>query len=143
LLLFGGGLCLAGAFKVEGGLNEYLKAAFAGLGGLPPWLVIVAVAFGLTALSEVASNTAAISMMLPILQSLAEGIGTPPLPILMAGTLAASCGFALPIATMPNTIAYGTGEVSVGQMGRAGLVLDVVATLGMIAAVLWLVPLVF
>ena len=75
--------------------------------------------------------------------SLAEGIGADPLPILLAGTLAASCGFALPIATMPNTIAYGTGEVSVRQMGRAGLALDVVSTLIMVAAALWLVPLAF
>jgi sodium-dependent dicarboxylate transporter 2/3/5 len=143
LLLFGGGLCLAEAFKVPGGLNGYLMALFAGLGGIPDWLVLVVVAFGLTALSEVTSNTAAISMMLPVLTSLAEGVGAPVLPILLAGTLAASCGFALPIATMPNTIAYGTGLASVRQMGRAGLVLDVFATLVMVAAVLVLVPLAF
>lgn len=142
LLLFGGGFALADAFAPSG-LNAYLAAAFRGLEGLPPVVVIVVVAFGLTAISEVASNTAAITMMLPVLLPLSQGIGADPLPVLLAGTLAASCGFALPVATVANAIAYGTGEVSPRQMARAGLVLDVAATLVMIAAVLLLAPLAF
>ena len=141
LLLFGGSFALAESFQVTGGLNEYLAAAFRGLEGLPHGVILLIVAFGMTALSEVANNTAATSMMMPVFAGLARGIGEEALPLMMMGTLAASCGFALPIATMPNTIAYGTGEVSVGQMGRAGLALDVVATLVMVAAVLWLLPL--
>ena len=141
LLLFGGSFALAESFQVAGGLNDYLAAAFRGLGGLPHGVVLLIVAFGMTALSEVANNTAATSMMMPVLAGLARGIGEEPLPLMLMGTLAASCGFALPIATMPNTIAYGTGDVTVGQMGRAGLALDVLATLVMVAAVLWLLPL--
>ena len=67
----------------------------------------------------------------------------PPLPILLAGTLAASCGFALPVATPPNAIAYATGAVTARQMARAGLFLDVVAVAVMIAAVLLLGPIAF
>lgn len=142
LLLFGGGFALADAFGPSG-LNAWLTAAFRGLEGLPAVVVIVVVAFGLTAISEVASNTAAITMMLPVLLPLSQGVGADPLPVLLAGTLAASCGFALPVATVANAIAYGTGEVSPRQMARAGLVLDVAATLVMIAAVLLLAPLAF
>lgn len=142
LLLFGGGFALADAFGPSG-LNAYLSAAFAGLAGLPAWAVIAIVAFGLTAISEVASNTAAITMMLPVLLPLATGLGAEPLPILLAGTLAASCGFALPVATPANAIAYATGAVSARQMARAGLLLDVALTLLMIAAVLFLAPVAF
>jgi sodium-dependent dicarboxylate transporter 2/3/5 len=138
LLLFGGGFALAEAFGPSG-LNEYLQ----GLKGLPPLVVVLTVAFAMTALSEVASNTAAITMMLPVLKALADGLHTDPLPILLIGTLAASCGFMLPVATPANTIAYATGRVPVGVMGRAGFLLDVVATLVMALAVWWLGPLPF
>jgi sodium-dependent dicarboxylate transporter 2/3/5 len=141
LLLFGGGFALAAAFQVKDGLNGYLAAAFAGMHHMPEWAVLLVVASGMTLLSEIANNTAATNMMMPVLAAAAKGLGMAPLPIMMVGALAASCGFALPIATMPNTIAYGTGEVSVGQMGRAGIVLDVVATLVMVLAVLFLLPL--
>ena len=143
LLLFGGGFCLAESWRVPGGLNEYLAASFQGLGGLPPMLVVLAVTVGMTLLSEIANNTAATVMMLPVLSALAKGLGTDPLPILLAGTLGASCGFALPVATPPNTVAYGTGEVSVRDMVRAGLVLDVAAILVMTTGVWLLAPLVF
>lgn len=106
-------------------------------------LVVLAVTVGMTLLSEIANNTAATVMMLPVLSALAKGLGTDPLPILLAGTLGASCGFALPVATPPNTVAYGTGEVSVRDMVRAGLVLDVAAILVMTTGVWLLAPLVF
>ena len=142
LLLFGGGFALAEAFRPSG-LNDYLAAAFRGLGGLPSWALLLVVGFGITAVSEVASNTATITMMLPVLYALAQGIGAPPLPILLVGTLSASCGFMLPVATVANAIAYGTGEVSAREMTRAGAVLDVAGVLVMVAAVLLLGPLVF
>lgn len=137
LLLFGGGFALADAYGPSG-LNAYLAAAFRGLEGLPAWAVVACVGFGLAAISEVASNTAAITMMLPVLLALARGLGADPGPILLAGTLGASCGFALPVATVANAIAYGTGEVSARQMARAGLLLDVLVTTVMVAAVLLL-----
>jgi len=142
LLLFGGGFALARSFDASG-LSGYLAAAFRGLDGLPNWMVLAVVGFGMTAISEVASNTAATSMMLPVLLALARGIGADPLPILLVGTLAASCGFALPVATMPNTIAFSTGEVPVGRMARAGLVLDVVAATVIILATILLADVAF
>jgi sodium-dependent dicarboxylate transporter 2/3/5 len=142
LLLFGGGFSLAEAFPASG-LDAYLKAAFRGLEGMPTWALLLVVAAGVTAVSEVASNTATAAMLLPILSSVAIAAGLAPLPVLLAGTVAASCGFALPVATMANTIAYGTGLVTPGQMGRAGWLLDVVGVLLVVAVVLLWVPVVF
>jgi sodium-dependent dicarboxylate transporter 2/3/5 len=124
-------------------VDEYLRALFAGLQGMPPWALFLVVAAGVTAVSEVASNTAAAAMLLPVLSAVALAARTDPLPLLLAGTLGASCGFALPVATPANTIAYGTGFVSPREMGRAGLRLDVVSVLVVAAALLTLAPLVF
>lgn len=137
LLLFGGGLALAQGLEA-GGVNAYLKAAFGTLAGVPVWLVVLIVIVGVTLVSELASNTASAAMAIPVLASLATALGAEPGPLLMAAALGASCGFALPVATPPNTIAYATGEVSVAQMVKAGAWLDVVAAAVMYAAVMLL-----
>jgi len=139
LLLFGGGFALAGAFRPSG-LDAYLRAAFAGLHGVPPLLLTGVVVGGVAMASEVASNTAIAAMILPILASVAVGAGMDPGPLLIAGTLGASAGYALPVATPPNTIAYGTGLVTVRQMGRAGVILDLVAIAVFTAAATWIAP---
>lgn len=141
LLLFGGGLALAWAIDT-GGLSAYLRAAFGTLGGVPVWVLLALVIVLMAALSELASNTAAAAMVIPVLASLAAAIGVDPLPLLVAGVLGASCGYALPVATPPNTIAYATGRVSIAQLVRAGALLDVVAIVAMYLAVTLLLRLV-
>jgi sodium-dependent dicarboxylate transporter 2/3/5 len=141
LLLFGGGFSLAESFRASG-VDEYLKAMFAGLEGMPPWALLLVVTAGVTAVSEVASNTATAAMLLPVLSAVADAAGMERMPLLLAVTLGASCGYALPVATMANTIAYGSGFVSPRQMGRAGLRLDVVAVLIVTIALLVLAPVV-
>lgn len=138
LLLFGGGLALAQAFEV-GGLTAYLKAAFGTLAGVPVWLVVLIVILGVSLVSELASNTASAAMAVPVLASLAAALHVDAAPLLMAATLGASCGYALPVATPPNTIVYATGEVSVAQMAKAGVLLDLVAAVCMYVAVMVLV----
>jgi sodium-dependent dicarboxylate transporter 2/3/5 len=142
LLLFGGGLALAHSFDA-GGLSEYLKAAFGTLGGAPLWLLVLIVIILVAALSELASNTAAAAMVVPVLASLSAAMGFEPMPLLMAAVLGASCGYALPVATPPNTIVYATGEISVGRMVRAGAMLDVIVAIVMFAAVMLLVRTLF
>jgi sodium-dependent dicarboxylate transporter 2/3/5 len=142
LLLFGGGLALAGAFDA-GGLNAYLQAAFGTLAGVPVWLLVLLVILFVTLISELASNTAAAAMAIPVLASLAAALGAEPMPLLMAAALGASCGYALPVATPPNTIAYATGEISVGRMVKAGALLDLVVIACMYFAVQVLVRAVF
>lgn len=124
LLLFGGGLSLADALT-ETGVAKWIGAALGGAGALPLPLLVLLVCAVIVLLSEVASNTAAAAALLPVVGSLALGIGENPLLLAVPAALAASCGFMLPVATPPNAIAYGTGHVSVTQMARAGAWLDV------------------
>jgi hypothetical protein len=78
-------------------------------------------------LSELASNTAVATMSMPIAASLAHAVDQPPILLMYVAAFAASAGFALPIATPPNTIVFGSGQVTVRQMARAGILLDAVA----------------
>ena len=94
-------------------------------------------------LSELASNTAVAAMAMPIAASLAPAVGEPPLALMLVAALAASTGFALPVATPPNAIVFGSGQVSVRQMARAGILLDLVAVAVIVLAVLLLYPAVF
>jgi solute carrier family 13 (sodium-dependent dicarboxylate transporter), member 2/3/5 len=138
LLLFGGGLALAHSFEASG-LNGYLQATFGTLDTVPIWLLILVIIILVAMLSELASNTAAAAMVIPVLASLAGALGVEPLPLLMAAALGASCGYALPVATPPNTIVYATGAVSIPNMLRAGALLDLVAIACMYGAVMGIV----
>jgi sodium-dependent dicarboxylate transporter 2/3/5 len=124
LLLFGGGFALAGAFK-SSGLSSYLGESFASrVEGLPPLLLVAAACFLLTFMTEVTSNTATTEVMLPVLAGTAGGLGINPLLLMVPATLSASCAFMLPIATPPNAIVFGSGELEMRHMVRAGLFLN-------------------
>ena len=138
LLLFGGGFALAVAFK-ESGLAEYFAASFARqVGGLPPFLLVIATCLLLTFLTDVTSNTATTEVLLPILAGTATAMGVNPLLLMLPATLSASCAFMLPIATPPNAIVFSSGEVEIRDMVRAGLVLNLVGVL-VIATLFFLV----
>lgn len=126
LLLFGGGFALAMAYK-ESGLSLFLGETFAGqVQHLHPLLMVAAVCFLLTFLTEVTSNTATTQVMLPVLASAAGAMGANPLLIMIPATLSASCAFMLPIATPPNAIVFGSGEVEMRHMIRAGVLLNLI-----------------
>jgi solute carrier family 13 (sodium-dependent dicarboxylate transporter), member 2/3/5 len=128
LLLFGGGLSLADALT-KTGLAKWIGGELQGFGALPVPLLILLLAAVIVVLSEVASNTATAAAFLPVVASLAIGIGENPLLLAVPAALAASCGFMLPVATPPNAIAYGTGHVSITQMAKAGWWLDILCIL--------------
>ncbi|MBL8764209.1 MAG: SLC13/DASS family transporter [Phycisphaerae bacterium] len=128
LLLTGGGLALADAMT-RTRLDAHLAAQFAGLHGMPTWLLTLVLCAGIVALSELASNAAVTSAALPVLWPAAQGIGVHPYLLIIPATLAASAGFMLPVATPPNGIAYATGWVKGREMAKAGLWLDVIAVL--------------
>lgn len=142
LLLFGGGLSLAAAMESTG-LAKWLGEHLTALGGLPPLALYLGLALFVLLLSELASNTAVATMMMPIAATLATAVGQPPLLLMLVTAFAASTGFALPVATPPNTIVFGSGRVRVRDMARAGIALDLIAV-SLIVVVLALVyPLVF
>lgn len=123
LLLFGGGLSLATAFRESGlaGWISQLATAFEGLSFV--WLVLIVVAC-IVFLTELTSNTATAATFLPVLAGIAEGLQRDPLPLLVAAALAASCAFMMPVATPPNAIVFGTGHLRIRQMARAGVLLN-------------------
>lgn len=142
LLLMGGGFALAGGFEATG-LARWLAGRLAVLANAPLPGVVGGVTVLTTLMSELASNTATATLLMPVLAATAAAIGTPPLSLMVPATLAASCGFALPIATPPNAIAFGTGWISLPRMAAAGLALDLVGAVVITALTLLLVPLLF
>ena len=136
LLLFGGGLSLAAAMESTG-LAEWLGGRMTGLAGLPTPVVYLGLAALVLVLSEIGSNTAVASMAMPVAAALAPAVGLPPTHLMLVAALAASAGFALPIATPPNTIVFASGQVTVRDMARAGVLLDLVS-IGLVALAVWL-----
>ena len=139
LLLIGGGFALAGAFT-ETGLSEWIGLRFAaGVEGWPVVLLVVAVCLMMTLLTELTSNVATVSTLLPILASVAPKLGIDPRLIMIPATISASCAFMLPIATPPNAIVFGSGHIRMGQMARYGIVLNLVGVLLVTAATFLLI----
>jgi sodium-dependent dicarboxylate transporter 2/3/5 len=141
LLLFGGGLSLAAAME-SSGLARWLGGKMGGLAGYPSIVVYAGLAALVLLLSELASNTAVAAMAMPIAASLAPAVGQPPLALMLVAALAASAGFALPVATPPNAIVFGSRQVSARQMAKAGILLDLIAIAVVVTAVTLLYPLV-
>ncbi|MQA35354.1 SLC13 family permease [Modestobacter roseus] len=134
LLLFGGGLSLAAAVQ-ESGLDEYIGGQVGAVGALPA-IVLVSITAGVVLLlTEVTSNTATAAAFLPVLGGVALGLDLLPLVLLVPAALAATCAFMLPVATPPNAIVFGSGYVTIGQMLRAGVVLNVIGIVLITAAV--------
>jgi sodium-dependent dicarboxylate transporter 2/3/5 len=138
LLLFGGGIALSDAmFKT--GLATWIAQSFVGVFGTPSTLVMMFIVVLLVDfLTEVTSNTAVTSMMVPIVISIALQTGSNPIALAIAAALAASMAFMLPVATPPNALVYSTGFVRISQMIRAGFWLDVIGmlfTVGILVAV--------
>ena len=123
LLLFGGGLALSAQFS-SSGLTEWIGDVASGLGGLPVVLLVVLFAAGILFLTELTSNTATAATFLPVAGGIAMGMGMDPLLLAIPVALAATCAFMLPVATPPNAIAYGSGYVSIPQMIKGGIWLN-------------------
>ncbi|WP_221583455.1 DASS family sodium-coupled anion symporter [Microbacterium sp. G2-8] len=125
LLLFGGGLALAGQFSGSG-LTAWIGEVSAGLGGLPVVTIVLVLAAGTIFLTEITSNTATAATFIPLVGGVALGIGLDPMLLAIPVALAATCAFMLPVATPPNAVVYGTGYVTIGQMVRGGVLLNAI-----------------
>lgn len=125
LLLFGGGLALAGAIT-DSGLAGWLGQRMQAMVGLHPMLLALAVVTVVVGVTEFASNVAAASAFMPLVAAVALETGNAPLPLVMAAAFAATWGFMMPSGTPPNAIAFGTGRVTIGQMVRAGALVNLV-----------------
>ena len=143
LILFGGGLALAQGF-VETGLSDWIGAKLSNaLEGAGSPMIVTSVVAIVSGLTELTSNTATTSMVLPIMSSLAAAIEVNPLLLMIPATLAASCAFMLPVSTPPNAIVYGSERVPIIQMIKAGLVMDVVGLILIVATMFTMGALIF
>ncbi|HHX46139.1 MAG TPA: DASS family sodium-coupled anion symporter [Brevibacterium sp.] len=125
LLLFGGGLALSAQFS-ESGLTEWIGKTTSGLGVLPTILVVAIFAAIILFLTELTSNTATAATFVPVVGGVAMGLDLDPLLLTIPVALAATCAFMLPVATPPNAVAFGSGYVTVAQMVKGGLWLNVI-----------------
>lgn len=139
LILFGGGIALGKAIS-RTGLSEWIGNQLEAVSVLPPLLIIVAVVALVIFLTELTSNVATMTTLAPILGSLALAIGAAPESLLAPAAVAASCAFMLPVATAPNAIIYATGEVSVAQMMKRGLRVNLIGIVVISAIGYWLAP---
>ncbi|KAG7456047.1 hypothetical protein MATL_G00247590 [Megalops atlanticus] len=140
-LLVGGGFALAEGTKVSG-LSAWVGDLLIPLGSLPTWALITITCVIVTTFTEVASNPATITIFLPILAPLAEAIHVNPLYILIPTTLCTSFAFLLPVSNPPNAIVFTYGHVSVMDMVKAGLGVNIIGVLVVLLAVsTWGVPL--
>lgn len=133
LLLFSSGLVLAKAFGASG-LDDLVRDALGVLGDLPTPLVLAAVCLSVTFLTEVTSNTATTSLLMPLLATTAVAIDADPRLLMVPAAISASFAFMLPVATAPNAAVFSSGEVTVGEMAREGLGLNLVGAAVVAAA---------
>jgi len=137
IMMFGGGLALAGAMG-RTGLADWLGQALLPLGGVPTVIVALALVAMVVLVTEFASNVATASGIIPVVAALAVALGGDPLMLAMPAALAASWGFMLPAGTGPNAIAWATGRIALPRMVGAGLMLDI-AGVFLIVGMCWLV----
>ena len=140
LLLFGGGLSL-GSMALSTGLAEAIGA---GITGLVATDSLVSLTFAATLfavlLTELMSNTAAANIAIPIVIAIALAAGVAPIPPAVSAALGASIAALMPVSTPPNAIVYASGRVSITDMVKYGLLMDLLAVIVVPPMVLWLVP---
>ncbi|AQQ68314.1 sodium:dicarboxylate symporter [Microbulbifer agarilyticus] len=135
LLLFAGGIAIAKGFSASG-LSDMMGQGLNFLTAMPLWLMMILLCLSVTFLTEITSNTATATLLMPILAVVATSAGFDPMVLMIPAAMCASCAFMLPVATAPNAIAYGTGKLRIQEMVREGAVLSVLASL-IIAGVCW------
>ncbi|MFW0780964.1 DASS family sodium-coupled anion symporter [Rossellomorea marisflavi] len=140
LLLFGGGLAIAGGFSATG-LAEWLGNQLKVLDGVSFLVMIIVVTTFVLFLTEITSNTATATMILPVLASLAMAINVHPYAIMIPAAMAANCAFMLPVGTPPNAIIFATGKLKITEMVKNGFWINIFCVILIVGAVYTLVPL--
>jgi len=139
LILFGGGLSLAAAVS-NSGLALWLGESLAPLNAFGLAVLVVAAVALVIFLTELTSNLATTATLLPVMGAIAVQAGLPPLYLTVPITIAASCAFMLPVATPPNAIVFATGQITIPQMVRAGLTLNLIGIVVVTIIALYLAP---
>lgn len=142
LLLFGGGLAIAAGFQ-SSGLSSWLGEQLTILDGLHIFIIIAGATLLIMMLTEITSNTATATMIMPILGALAVAIDVHPLALMAPCAIAANCAFMLPVGTPPNAIIFGTGKLKIIEMVKTGFALNVFSTILIVLFAYFMLPLIF
>jgi sodium-dependent dicarboxylate transporter 2/3/5 len=126
LLLFGGGFALADGIQ-KSGMATFLGNQLVFFGNFPVWLMLFTLALSVTIFTEITSNTAVATTILPITAALAVKLAMNPLLIMLPVTVASSCAFMLPVATPPNAIVFGSRFIPIKSMVKVGIGLNLIA----------------
>ena len=139
LILFGGGLSLAAAVS-ETGLAHWLGTSLVPLGTFGIAAIVVGAVVLVIFLTELTSNLATTATLLPVMAALAIELGVSPVTLTVPVALAASCAFMLPVATPPNAIVFGSGMITIPQMAKAGVVMNLIGIVLLSLVALLLAP---
>jgi len=126
LLLFGGGLALSAVLGSSGASLFMARLLGGAMGAWPLWAIIMGVVAFVIFLSELASNTATAALLVPIFMAMALEFDVDAAKLVLPVTIAASCGFMLPVGTPPNAMVFATGRIPQRSMIRVGFVMDLV-----------------
>jgi sodium-dependent dicarboxylate transporter 2/3/5 len=142
IILFGGGFALAQGF-IDSGLSLWIADQLSMLEGSSLFTMIAVVTLTVIFLTEITSNTATATLMIPVLGAVAVAIGVHPYSLIVPAAVAASFAFMLPVATPPNAIVFSSRFVTIPQMAKTGFWLNLLAV-GLISlGVYFLLPLVW
>nr|WP_197493289.1 DASS family sodium-coupled anion symporter [Woeseia oceani] len=139
LILFGGGLSLAAAVS-SSGLALWLGESLSPLNAFGTAVLVLAAVALVIFLTELTSNLATTATLLPVVGAIAVQAGVPPIVLTVPITIAASCAFMLPVATPPNAIVFATGTISIPQMVKAGVFLNLIGIVVVTLTALYLAP---
>jgi solute carrier family 13 (sodium-dependent dicarboxylate transporter), member 2/3/5 len=142
ILLFGGGLALAEGFKVSG-LTLWIGSTFTILEGTALILLLLILIGVVNFLTEMTSNLATTSLILPILAAIAVSMDIHPYGLMVGATLSASCAFMLPVATPPNAVVFSSGYFTIKDMAKVGFILNIISILLITAFIYFIFPLVW
>ena len=132
LILFGGGLCLARGMEISG-IIEVIGSGIASYGEINTWIIVILLTGTVLFMTELMSNVALVTIFIPVVFGIAEGMGINPLYLAIPVTLASSCAFMMPISTPPNAIVFSSKKIRMSQMMKAGVWLNLISIL-----ILWL-----
>ena len=128
LILFGGGLCLARGME-SSGIIQIIGDGIASSERISPWLIVLLLTGTVLFMTELMSNVALVTIFLPVVMGIADGLGLEPLYVAIPVTLASSCAFMMPISTPPNAIVFASKKIRMQQMMKAGVWLNLISIL--------------
>lgn len=139
VLLFGGGMALASGFR-ESGLATWIGSQMTLLQGVSMLTLLLVLITAVNFLTEITSNLATTSMLMPVLAPMALAIDVHPYLLMVSATVAASCAFMLPVATPPNSVVFGSGYLRIPDMVKVGIAMNLISIGLLTLMVFWLLP---